>query len=109
TAAQRLDRARRSGSILDSVMQEVGDLNRALGTGDRTKLNEYLDSVREVEHRIQNVEARGAQSIDLPERPTDIPETFDEHTRLMFDLQLLAYRADITRVFTLIMARELSP
>lgn len=109
TTSQRLERARLSGSILDSVMEEAGDLDRTLGTGDRAKLSEYLDSVREVERRIQNIEARGAQSIELPERPTDIPETFDEHTKLMFDLQLLAYRADITRVFTMIMARELSP
>jgi hypothetical protein len=108
TAEQRLRRAQVSGSILDSVMAEIGDLDRQLGPGDRTKLNEYLDSVREIERRIQNVEAHGAQSVDLPERPTDTPESFDEHTKLMFDLQLLGYRADITRVFTMIMARELS-
>jgi hypothetical protein len=108
TTAHRLARMKKTGSILDSVVAEIGDLDKTLGPGDRTKLNEYLDSVREIEHRIQNVEARGAQSITLPERPTDIPETFDEHTKLMFDLQVLAYRADITRVFTMIMARELS-
>jgi len=108
SAEQRLRRAKLSCSLLDSVLEEIGDLDRQLGPGDRTKLNEYLDSVREIERRIQNVEARGAQSIDLPERPTDTPESFDEHTKLMFDLQLLGYRADITRVFTMIMARELS-
>jgi hypothetical protein len=108
TTAHRLARMKKTGSILDSVVAEIGDLDKTLGPGDRTKLNEYLDSVREIEHRIQNVEARGAQSIALPERPMDIPETFDEHTKLMFDLQVLAYRADMTRVFTMIMARELS-
>src|SRR5215475_5122239 len=82
SAAERLARMKKTGSILDSVVAEIGDLDKTLGPGDRTKLNEYLDSVREIEHRIQNVEARGAQSIALPERPTDIPETFDEHTKL---------------------------
>ncbi len=109
TAAQRLARARDEGSILDSVLEEVNDLNKTLGPGDRTKLTDYLDSAREIERRIQNIEARGAQSIDLPDRPTDIPPSFAEHTKLMFDLQLLAYRADVTRVFTMILARELSP
>ena len=90
------------------MIEEVHQLDKTLGSADRTKLNEYLDSVREIEQRIQNIETRGIQSIELPERPTDIPEAFEEHTKLMFDLQLLAYRADITRVFTMIMARELS-
>jgi hypothetical protein len=108
SAAQRLALAKTEGSILDSVAGEVNRLEGTLGHGDRTKLNEYLDSVREIEQRIQNTEARGAQSIELPERPVDVPETFEEHTKLMFDLQTLAFRADATRVFTLIMARELS-
>ena len=73
-----------------------------------TKLNEYLDSVREIETRIQNVEAKGQQAIELPDRPIDIPERFDDYVKLMFDLQALAFRADITRVFSMIMARELS-
>jgi len=109
TSAQRLARARNAGSILDSLMEEISDLDKTLGPGDRTKLVDYLDSAREIERRIQNIETQGAQSIDLPDQPTDIPATFGEHTKLMFDLQLLAYRADITRVFTMIMARELSP
>src|SRR5437870_7497435 len=71
TAAQRLARIKRNGSILDSVMQEVGSLDKTLGPGDRSKLTEYLESVREIEQRIQSVEARGIQSIELPERPTD--------------------------------------
>src|SRR5262249_11544229 len=73
-----------------------------------TKLKEYLDSVRELEQRVQNVESRGIQNIQLPDRPTDIPASFEEHTKLLFDLQALAFRADITRVFTLMVARELS-
>jgi hypothetical protein len=109
SAAQRLALAKNTGSILDSVTQEVNRLNHTLGAGDRNKLTEYLDSVREIEQRIQNTETQGAQSIELPDRPIDVPETFDAHTKLMFDLQVLAFRADITRVFSMIMARELSP
>ncbi len=108
SAAQRFAQVKSEGSILDSVAQEVNRLAGTLGAGDRTKLGEYMDSVREIEQRIQNTETRGAQTVELPERPIDIPETFDEHTKMMFDLQVLAYRADITRVFSLIMARELS-
>jgi hypothetical protein len=106
--AQRMARLKRNGSILDSVMQEVGSLDKTLGPGDRTKLNEYLQSVREIEQRIQSVEARGIHSIELPERPTDIPANFEEHIKLMFDLQLLGFQADVTRVFTMMVCRELS-
>jgi len=106
--SQRMAMMKQSGSILDSVTQEVSRLSGTLGAGDRTKLSEYLDSVREIEQRIQNAEAQGAQSIELPERPIDVPDSFEAHTKLMFDLQVLAYRADVTRVFSLIMARELS-
>ncbi len=108
SAAQRLALAKNEGSILDSVVGEVNRLAGTLGNGDKTKLSEYLDSVREIEQRIQATEARGAQSIELPERPIDIPDTFEAHAKLMFDLQALAFRADATRVFSLIMARELS-
>jgi hypothetical protein len=80
-----------------------------LGNSDRGKLSEYLDSVRDIEQRIQGAEKQGtAQAIDLPERPIGIPASFEEHTKLMFDLQIMAYRADLTRLFSLIMARELS-
>jgi hypothetical protein len=105
---QRLALAKSTGSILDSVTQEVNRLAGTLGAGDRTKLAEYMDSVREIEQRIQNTEGHGAQSVELPERPTDIPDSFDAHTKLMLDLQVLAYRADATRVFSMVMARELS-
>ena len=109
SAAQRLALAKSTGSILDSVTREVNRLAGTLGAGDRAKLAEYMDSVREIEQRIQNTEARGTQSIELPERPTDIPDSFEAHTKLMLDLQVLAYRADATRVFSMVMARELSP
>jgi hypothetical protein len=107
-AAARQARASETGSILDSVMREVGRISTSLGPGDRTKLDEYLDSVREIELRIKNPDSQSAQAIELTERPTDIPDSFDEHTKLMFDLQTLAFRADITRVFSMIMSRELS-
>jgi hypothetical protein len=100
-------RNKSDGSILDSLRGEVARVASGLGAGDKTKLTEYLDSVREVERRIQHVESQPAE-IELPERPTDAPENFDVYTKLMLDLQALAFRADITRVFTLIMSRELS-
>ena len=108
SSAQLLARARRAGSILDSVMAESSRLASNLGSGDKAKLTEYLDSVREVERRVQNAEKRGLQTIETPERPTDIPESFVEHAHVMFDLAALAFRADITRVFTMVIGRELT-
>jgi hypothetical protein len=107
SAASRQARTRSEGSILDSVKAEAARVTGSLGVGDKGKLGEYLESVREVERRIQNSEAQ-PDEIELPDRPTDIPKSFAEHTRLMFDLQVLAFRADITRVFSMIMSRELS-
>ena len=109
TASQRLAHIRKTGSILDSVSQEVSRLASSLGSSDRGKLSEYLDSVRDIEQRIQNTEKQGAHTFELPDRPVDVPESFDEHTKLMFDLQVLAFRADVTRVTSMIMSRELSP
>jgi len=108
SAEQQLARARQAGSILDSVTAEAARLANSLGSGDRGKLTEYLDSVREVERRIQNTEARGLQTIETPERPTDIPNSFVEHAHMMFDLAALAFRADVTRVFTMVIGRELT-
>jgi len=107
SAEARQARSQSEGSILDSVREEASRVASSLGRGDRAKLGEYLDSVREVEQRIQHAES-GPVDIALPERPTDIPSTFDAHTKLMFDLQALAFQADITRVFSMIMSRELS-
>ncbi len=108
TAADRLAHLRKTGSILDSVSAEIGRLTASLGAGDRGKLDEYLDSVRDVEQRIQNAEKRGAQNFELPDRPVDVPPTFEEHAKLMFDLQVLGFRADVTRVSSMIISRELS-
>ncbi len=99
-----------TGSILDSVTERINELERRLGVADRGRLGQYLESVRDIESRIQRAEARTDDpSLALPPRPVDIPATFDEHARLMFDLQVLAYQADITRVIAFQMCRELSP
>ncbi|MGE3509425.1 MAG: DUF1552 domain-containing protein [Vicinamibacterales bacterium] len=108
TPAQRRAQARRNRSILDSVTEDVQRLERSLGSGDRTRLSEYLEAVREVETRIQRAEARiDDASLPTLERPVGIPDSFGEHLGLMYDLQWLAYRADVTRVSTLMLGREL--
>ena len=110
TAADRQAQVRQTGSILDSVTQEALSLERTLGPADRNKLSEYLESVRDLELRIGRAELRSDEAeIELPDRPIDIPEDFEEYAKLMFDLLALAYQADITRVATLMMARETSP
>jgi hypothetical protein len=108
SSAERLARTRKTSSILDSVREEANRLAADVGSGDRAKLSEYLDSVREIEQRIQGVEASDEHAIALPDRPTGIPASFDEHTKLMLDLQLLAFQTDTTRVFSMILAREVS-
>ncbi len=108
SSAERLKRVHETSSILDSVRAEAGRLARSVGHGDRTKLDEYLDSVREIEQRIQGAEANDHHDVALPERPTGIPESYDEHTKLMLDLVLLAFRTDTTRIFSMILAREVS-
>jgi hypothetical protein len=108
TAAQRAAQNKESGSILDSVLKEAGRVQKTLGPGDHTKLAEYLDAVRDIERHIQHTESQGHLSMELPTRPTDVPASFEEHCKIMFDLVTLAYRADITRVFSVIFARELS-
>ena len=110
TAEQRRARIRRTSNILDSVLDEVAGLRKTLGTGDQAKLTEYLEAVHEIEQRIQRAEKESAGgTYALPTRPDDIPESFEDYVTLMFDLQVLAYQADITRVITLLMGRETSP
>lgn len=110
TAAERLAERRSTGSILDSVQDEVAKLEGTLGTTDRVKLTEYLDAVRELEQRIAGTEKRASESeTALPERPTDIPERFYDYVKLMFDLQVLAFQGDVTRVISTLMGREASP
>jgi hypothetical protein len=109
TSAQRLAQARVQRSILDSVNEELKRLVGTLGPGDRTTVNDYVASVREIERRIQAAEKAGASDV-LPalERPMGVPERFDQHVGLLFDLQWLAFRADVTRVVTFMLGRELN-
>src|SRR5439155_7186612 len=83
-------------------------LQRSLGAADRVKVGEYTDAIREVERRIQKTEQKASADLELPDRPIGIPESFEEHVKVMFDLQVLAFQADITRVFTFMMGREQS-
>jgi hypothetical protein len=107
TPDQRLAQVREDRSILDSVKEAVTSLERRLGASDRTKVSEYLDSMREIERRIQVAERQSGESlITLPDRPIGVPEEFDEHAKLMFDLAALAFQADITRVFAFLLTRE---
>ena len=103
-------RARRQAqrSILDSVRDDVARLQRELGAGDRRKVGAYLDAVRDVERRIEIAEGQGEQEVPLLERPQGVPATLAEHAGLMYDLQLLAYQTDRTRVVTFMSGHELS-
>lgn len=105
----RLARLRRQSSILDFVMEDSARLSGQLGAGDRHKLDEFLEATRDVEKRIQRAATSGggAQAATL-ERPAGIPDSFDEHVRMMIDLQVLAMQADITRVGSFMIGRELS-
>lgn len=106
--AARLARAQKDRSILDAVSQDVARLVTGLGAADRRKLTEYLDAVRDVERRIQKAEEASSQELPTLARPVGIPATFEEHYKLMTDLQVLAYQADKTRVITFLVAHEQS-
>jgi hypothetical protein len=107
TPSERRSQLHDDRSILDSVKESVAGLERKLGSNDRMRLVEYLDSMREIERRIQVAERQSGESpLDLPDRPIGVPESYDEHAKLMFDLAALAFQADITRVFTLLLGRE---
>jgi hypothetical protein len=109
SAGDRRSALRRRASLLDSVGEEIKRLQRELGPKDGAKVNQYLESVREVERRIQQAEANVEEN-PLPDldRPTGVPAAYADHARLMFDLQLLAFQGDVTRVITFQLARETS-
>ncbi len=109
SSADRRAEMRRNASLLDWVSEDISRLQKKLGPGDRTKVTQYLDTVREVERRIQKGEAEAADS-HLPDldRPLGVPPAYADHARLMFDLQVLALQADVTRVITFQLARETS-
>ncbi|MEE2636416.1 MAG: DUF1552 domain-containing protein [Acidobacteriota bacterium] len=106
--AARLARLQQDRSILDFVGDEASILERRLGAGDRLKLTQYLDAVRDVERRIQTAEEQSDREMPVVDRPVGIPGTFEAHVRLMFDLLALAYQTDLTRVSTFMFGREVS-
>jgi hypothetical protein len=108
TAEERAMRMELKGSLLDSVTQDVAALQRRLPAVDKVRLDRYLEDVREIERRLQLVASSPVNDLDVPAKPVGIPNTFTEHSKLMFDLMALAWQAEITRVATLMVAREVS-
>jgi hypothetical protein len=108
TPEERAANRRADKSILDWITGEVAQLRRELSPSDRARLNEYLDNIREIERRIQKVEAynTSGEPRQMPEAPIGVPDAFDEHVKLMFDLQALAFASDVTRVFSFKMGRD---
>jgi hypothetical protein len=106
--ASRLIRIKEQRSLLDSVVQTVADLQRGLGTGDRNKLNEFLGAIRDVERRIQKAEEQNAKELPVLDHPAGIPVNLTDHAKLMYDLQILAFQCDLTRVITFMLGHEFS-
>ncbi len=106
TDAQRQERRDQARSLLDSIRDQVPSLERDLPAGDRRRLRAYLDEVREIERRVRQVDATLSRDLDRPEAPIGIPADFETHLKLLFDLQVLAYKSEITRISTLMLARE---
>ena len=105
-SAARQARLARDRSVLDSVMETIADLKRKVGPNDRGKIDQYLEAVRDVERRVHKAEEQRDEPLPLVEQPAGIPSRYDDHAQLMFDLQVLAYQSDLTRVITFMMARE---
>jgi len=108
TDAERKSRREQSISLLDAVLGEVGSVKKTLPATDKNRLDQYLNDVREIERRIQKANQQLSTDLKLPAAPVGIPSDFEAHIKLMFDLQVLAWQADITRVSTMLMAKELS-
>ena len=106
--AARLARIQKDQSILDSVTDKINALQRGLGPNDQIRVNEYLEAVRDIERRIHKAEQQSDRELPEVDQPAGIPATYEEHAKLMFDLLLLAYQTDLTRVSTYMMAREIS-
>ena len=108
-ASARRAALRRRGSLLDWFGDDIGRLKREVGIPDRVRIDQYLDSVREVERQIQRAEAGASDSLVLDlDRPVGVPAAYADHAKLMFDLQVLAFQADITRVISFQLSREQS-
>lgn len=110
SARERAARRQTNQSILDWVSEKVAELSRDLGAEDQRRLDQYLENVREIERRIEAVEARNTsgEQREMPEAPSGVPDSFDEHVKMMFDLQVLAFESDMTRVFSFKLARDSS-
>ncbi len=110
TPEERAQRRRTERSILDWVLRDLNDLNRQLGADDRVRMDRYVSTVREIERRIQNIEARNmsGEQRELAEAPAGVPDDYGDHVRLMFDLQALAFASDMTRVVTFKTSRDVS-
>jgi hypothetical protein len=108
TDAERRDRRQQSLSLLDSVVGEASSLQRQLPAADRGRVDQYLGDVREIERRIQKAAQQASADLSLPDAPAGAPKDVEAHIKLMFDLQVLAWQADITRVTTMLLAKELS-
>jgi hypothetical protein len=109
SAAQRLARIQEDRSILDAITKEASSLQLRLGPSDRQTMNQYLENIREIERRIQRAEkTQGDASLLLPARPAGVPFDFEEHVALMYELMALSYQANITRVITFMVSREVS-
>jgi Protein of unknown function (DUF1552) len=107
--ASRLSRIAAERSILDMVSDQLAALQKRLGPGDRTRITEYVESVRDIERRIQRAEEQSdREGLPAIEQPAGIPDSFEEYAKLMFDLNVLAYQSDLTRVSTFLMGREKS-
>jgi hypothetical protein len=107
-AADRARLSKQYASLLDLVGEEAKDLQRVLGPSDKAMLSDYLESVREIERRIQKMEARDLSKVNLPDAPAEAEQPFDQRINLMFDLVALAYQANMTRVFSFMVAAEVS-
>ncbi len=108
TDAERRARRGQSLSLIDSVMGEVNSLQKKLPANDRSRVDQYLNDVREIERRIEKAGQQVSADLKVPPAPTGIPKDFEEHIKLMYDLWVLAWQADLTRITTLLMAKELS-
>jgi Protein of unknown function (DUF1552) len=108
TPAQRLARMEKNRSVLDSIREDARELQNGLGSADRARLTGYLDDIREIERRIQQTETKNKTQLTALDAPLGVPDVYGDHAALMFDLATVAYQADLTRVFTFMMAREAS-
>jgi len=108
TPDERKRISKQYSSVLDLVSQEAADLQRTLGPQDRAMVGDYLDTVREIERRVEKMDARDLSHVNIPDTPGGIPPTFEAHINLLFDLIAVAYQANMTRVFSFMMAAEVS-